>query len=416
MPIHGSINPGSANYFKESLHQAELTRARAVIVQLDTPGGLVQSVREMAQAIEDSNVPVVVWTAPAGASATSAGALLMLASHVAAMAPGTNIGAAHPVGPQGEDVKGAMGEKVVNDVAAFARGLSEIRGRNSKIAQEIVTQSKSYTATEAMREKFIDILAATKEDLLRQLDGRVIKVNDREQTLKLEGSRIVVAEMSWGQSLLNRLADPNIAAVLMTLAMLLIYVELSHPGISVAGILGGICLIIAFMSFSVLPVHTGGQLLLVLGLILILLEPLVASSGLLAAGGIVSFILGLLWVFDPGQADLAVSLMVLVPISIVLVLGVASLVILTARTKKNALAVRNRIGGGALSGLSGYLGIVEDIEPSRKRGKVHIRGEVWDFESESEVSQGDQVRVQEVRGFVVKVSKEPQNAGKAKKE
>ena len=282
--VRGTINPASAEFFEKSIQKAQNAGAEAIVFELDTPGGLVSSVRQMAQAAGSSKVPVVVFVTPAGASATSAGALLMLASHYAAMSPGTNIGAAHPVGPQGKDVEGAMGEKVLNDVRAFARGLAELRRRPIDIAEKIVSKSKSLTAEEAKKAKLIDVLAQDRLELLKKMNGVEISLNGQKKILQTSNAKIERLEMSTGQKLLHLIAHPNIAAILMTFATLLIYVELNNPGVGIAGTLGAICLIVAFMAFQSLPIHTGGLMLLVLGMILMVAEAFVASGGALAAG------------------------------------------------------------------------------------------------------------------------------------
>lgn len=283
--IEGTIDPATYDYLRVAVATAENENAKLLIVELNTPGGLLSSVRSMAQSVDQSKVPVVVYVTPGGASATSAGALLMLASHVAVMAPGTNIGAAHPVGPEGKDIEGSMGEKAVNDTAAFARSLAELRGRDPAIAQDVVSKSKSFTANEALEKKLIDFIAKDRDELLLKLNGLKIKFQGKEQVIDSLGSEVKPIVMTWGQKLLHYLANPNVAAILMTIAMLLIYVEVSHPGISVAGVLGAICLLVAFIAFQIIPVQTGGVVLLLLGMAMMVAEPFVSTHGILAGGG-----------------------------------------------------------------------------------------------------------------------------------
>jgi len=223
--IRGSINPAGVSYLKTSIKSAHENKAKALIVELDTPGGLVASVRDMAQVVDESPIPVIVYVSPAGAAATSAGALFMLSSHVAAMAPGTNIGAAHPVGSKGEEIKGPMGDKVLNDTAAFARSLAELRGRPIELAEQVVAKSKSFTAEEAHRNKLIEIIAATRAELLKKLHMREVKLKSVSHVIMTEGAVIVEVDMTMGQRLLHYIANPNIAGILMTLAMLLIYLS-----------------------------------------------------------------------------------------------------------------------------------------------------------------------------------------------
>lgn len=405
--IRGTINPASADFLQSAIRKAERDHAEALIVELDTPGGLVTSVRQMAQLVDEANLPVVVYVTPAGASATSAGALLTIASHVAAMAPGTNIGAAHPVGAQGKEIEGAMGEKVVQDIAAFARGLADLRGRNPELAEKIVKESTSLTASEALNKNIIDVIAENRSELLKKIDGRKVKLRGaRSEVIRTEGVQVKTAEMSWGQELLHYLANPNIAAVLMTLGMLLIYVELSNPGITIAGVLGVICLLIAFIAFQTLPIRTGGLALVILGLILLAAEPFVPTTGALAAGGAIAFVLGLLWLIDPDESNLRVSMAVWLPAGLALGSGAVLVGVAAARIRKLSEETYARIGGSSLMGLSGYKGVVEAVSEEGKSGMVHIRGETWNFVSAVPLKVGDTVEVEKAEGMKLLVKKE----------
>lgn len=403
--IRGTINPASADFFKTLVHGAQAEKAQAVLLELDTPGGLVASVREMAQIISDSEIPVIVFVFPAGAAATSAGALLMLASSTNAMSSGTNIGAAHPVNADGKAMEGATEQKAVQDTAAFARGLAELRGRDPKLAEKIVSQSTSYTSQEAKKLGLVDLIAESRVDLMNQLEGREIQL--KSGLVKLHTSAVVFKEkkMNLGQWLLHLLANPNIAAVLMTLGMLLIYLEVATPGITIAGVLGIVCLVIAFMSFQVLPIHTGGVALLILGILLMGAEPFVPSGGALGVGGAVSFILGMIWMIDPEKSNVSVSPYVFVPAglalgSIVLLLGYT-----LSMTKKKSKEVSARIGGAGIGGLSGFQGHVEWLDETGKVGKAQIRGEVWDIVSQEILSVGDAIEPLALEGFRVVVKK-----------
>jgi len=403
--IRGSINPASSKYLMNTITRAVDQDAQMVLVELDTPGGLVSSVRQMAQAIDSSPIPVVVFVTPAGAAATSAGALLMLSSHIAAMSPGSNIGAAHPVGPQGKDIEGTMGEKATNDVMAFAKGLAEVRKRNLKVAEEIVTKSRSLTAEEALKENLIEILASTRADLFQALDGRKVRTKNGEVTLRTQNPVIHISRMSLGDRVLHLLANPNIAGILLTLAMFLLYVELTHPGISVAGVLGVICLLIAFMALQMLPIHTGGVALLILGMVLLCAEPFAPSGGILAAGGTLAFMLGLLWVIDPAETDLRMSVFVWVPATILLGSGAAVIAVAAARMKTLSKETLERMGGGDLAGLSGYVGLVNSISEDGRSGTATIRAEIWNFASDVPVREGDRVKASSIDGAVVTVIK-----------
>ncbi|MCM2324153.1 MAG: nodulation protein NfeD [Oligoflexia bacterium] len=403
--IRGSINPATAGFLRSSIALAEREGAEALIVELDTPGGLLASVRDMAQAMDRSAVPVVVHVVPAGAAATSAGALLMLASHFAAMAPGTNIGAAHPVGPKGEDLPGALGEKAVNDTAAFARGLAEVHGRNRDLADAMVARSRSLSAREAFAQNLIEALAADRTELLARLEGKSVRMGQGgSRTLRVSGADIRRTEMTLGQKLLSLLADPNIAAILMSLGVLLIYVELSNPGITVAGVTGAICLLIALMSFQLLPIQTGGLLLVLFGILLMLAEPFVVSHGILAIGGVASFALGLLWLVDPSLSGTRVSLLVWIPIVVGLGSGVLLIGWAAARMRLLSRRTLERIGGGAVGGLAGYEGHVETVSSDGRAGKALFRGELWDFRSEMPVKRGDSIVAVRNEGFLIHIA------------
>ncbi|MCM2277889.1 MAG: ATP-dependent Clp protease proteolytic subunit [Oligoflexia bacterium] len=404
--IRGGINPATASYLRSALTRAEAEDAQALLIELDTPGGLLSSVRDMAQAMDQARLPVIVFVTPAGASATSAGALLMLASHVAAMAPGTNIGAAHPVGPQGEDIQGDLGTKALNDTAAFARGLAEQHGRNRELADAIVARSRSLSAREALDQKLIELLATDRAELLSRLEGREVRLaQGRTHTLRLRGAELRPTEMSAGQRLLSLLAHPNIAAILMSLGIFLIYLELSNPGITLAGISGAICLLIALMSLQLLPIHAGGLALLLLGAALILAEPFIVSHGVLGVGGAISFALGLLWIMDRSSSSLRVSPEVWVPIALGLVSGVLLIAFAAARMKRLTRETLAKIGGGGLAGLAGYEGHVETVEPDGRSGRVAFRGELWAFRSEIPLKPGDAVRAIRSDGLVVEVTR-----------
>ncbi len=322
------------------------------------------------------------------------------------MAPGTNVGAAHPVDAQGGDIKGASNEKATNDVAAFARSLAETRGRNPELAAAIVEKSKSLTAQEALKEKFIDHLVQTRDELSLRLNGSKIKTKSGEVVLSLPPeSSVVEVQMTFAQKLLNLISHPNVAAILMSLGMLLIYVEVSNPGITIAGVLGGISLVLAFMAFQVLPIRTGAVALMVLALVMFIGELFVASHGTLGVGGALAFCLGLIWLVDPSQTDLALSNSVLFPIMIVFltVTGLLTYAAISSKRKgRDALAL---IGGGRISGLAGYVGQVNLVDETGLHGKAVFRGEVWDFVSNEPVALSEQVVAEELKGYKVKIQK-----------
>lgn len=401
--IHAPITPATASYLKRLVTVANHEpKAQLLLIEIDTPGGLVSSARDMIQAMDQSKVPVVFFVHPAGAAATSAGAILLLASHVAAMAPGTNVGAAHPVGAQGEDIKGTMGEKVTQDVAAMVRGLAELRNRPVNLAEEMVIKSKSFSAQQAFDAKLVELIATSREELLKKLEGRVVL----GAPLQLKNAQVETVSLSMGERVLSVVSHPNIAAILMTLAMLLIYFELSAPGISIAGILGGLCLILGLMAMQALSVQTGGVVLLGLGVVLIAVEVFAPSHGLLALGGVVSFVLGLFWAFD-SNSDLRLSTILLANLGLGLGAAVFSLTWAAARTKRLTKQLREKLGGGGLAGLVGYTGVVQSVEGPNE-GKAVFRGEVWTVESSHALAPGQEVVAESVNGFRVVVTPKKQ--------
>lgn len=405
--IRGTINPATSHYLTRSLTEAQSAGAHFLLVELDTPGGLVTSVREMAQTIEQSKIPVIVYTNPAGSAATSAGALLMISSHVAAMAPGTNIGAAHPVGAQGEDLKGAGAEKAVSDISAFARSMAELRKRNVQAASEVVSKSKSYTAEEALKENLINIIAADYPALWKGIDGLKVQVNTSQTTINTKEAPVLHSiEMTPGEKILNYLSHPNIAALLMTLAIILIYSELSTPGIGIGGILGGLCLLVGFIAFQAIPIQMGGIVLLGLGALFIILEVFTATGGIMAFGGSIFVVLGLIWVVDPAMTDLRISPWLIFFIgaflfSVTLIIG-----FVVSRIKKQSEEALRKMGGGDVAGVAGYSGRILEVAADGLSGQVSIRGERWNFISEDPVAENDQVKVKKVNGLTLEIFRE----------
>jgi membrane-bound serine protease (ClpP class) len=410
--IRGSINPASLDYLQQAIRKATSDRSALLLVGLDTPGGLVSSVRSMAQAVQDSEVPVVVFVHPAGAGATSAGALLMLASHVGAMAPGATMGAAHPVGPGGAEIPGSSGQKATQDVASFARGLAEVRGRNRVAAEAIVERSQSYTAQEALREGLIEIVAEDVEQLLRSLQGYRLSIRGREGAQReviLPGNLVALPRetlpMTLGQKVLSTLAHPDIATLLMSVGGLLLYVELQTPGVGIAGGLGVVCLLAALTSYQLIPIRTTGLILLLLGLALFLAEVFVSAHGSLAVAGMLAFALGAIWLMDPSWSTQPVSPVVWIS-AVVFMGGVALLVAVAAsRMARQVARARAEIAGGAQSGLAGYVGQVIEVRPegSGSQGEIFIRGERWRFESSESLHAGDWVEVVSMKGFLAQV-------------
>jgi membrane-bound serine protease (ClpP class) len=304
--IHDPITPVTAQFLHRTLNEAARSGDSLVLVELDTPGGLDTAMREIVKDIFASPVPLAVYVAPSGARAASAGAIICLSADVCAMAPGTNIGAAHPVS-LGEKPDKTMEEKVVNDAEAYAEGIARKRGRDETLARRMVRESISLSADKALAGKVIDLIARDRAELLLQLEGRRITRNSRELPLRLAGAETVSAEMRPGERILNAISNPNVAYVLMMLGMLGLFFELSNPGVILPGMIGGISLILAFFAFQTLPVNYAGALLILLALMFFIAEIKVVSHGMLAIGGIIAMVFGSLLLFESPVPYLRVS-------------------------------------------------------------------------------------------------------------
>ncbi|HET9229578.1 MAG TPA: nodulation protein NfeD, partial [Thermoanaerobaculia bacterium] len=313
--VKAAIHPVSAELIVDAIREADAARAAALVIELDTPGGLVTSTRDISSAILGAQTPVVVYVSPAGAQAASAGFFILMSADVAAMAPGTNTGAAHPVAAGGEDIGGTMAKKVEEDSAANIRALARRNGRNVELAQAAVIDSRSYTAEEALEGKLIDLVAPGFDKLLESLHGRTVKRGDDLVTLQTRGARVQEVEMSVLRRVLSVIADPNIAMILLTLGGLGLYFELMNPGAILPGVVGGICLILAFFALSVLPFNYAGLALLFLALLLFIAEIKIVSHGVLAIGGTVSLILGALLLFKTPEPAMRVSIQVIVSLA-----------------------------------------------------------------------------------------------------
>ncbi|MBU2488489.1 MAG: nodulation protein NfeD [Proteobacteria bacterium] len=399
--LSGPIAPGSAGYLVRALDVAAQNRAACLVIRLDTPGGLVDSMRVIVQKILASPVPVVVYVAPAGARAASAGVLITLAADVAAMAEGTNIGAAHPVGAGGVDIGEAMEEKVVNDMAAQARTLAEQRGRNAQWAEEAVRQSVSATVVEALEKNVVDLMAVDLADLLEKIHGREIP---GKGTLSTQGAPVRQVEASLRERFLMAVSNPNLAYILMIIGLAGLYFEFTNPGAVVPGVLGGISLILGFYSLSTLPVNYAGALLILLSVVFFILEVYVTSHGVLALGGVASLVLGSLMLFDRPATGIGVQTGVLVSSigSITVFVFVVSYLVVRARLS------RPRTGS---EGMVGKLGVVKQVGPEPGRGKVQVFGELWNARFSSPMEVGDAVRVRAMEGLSLLADPEREAAG-----
>lgn len=389
--VSGDINPGVADFMKKAFDHASENRCSCVVIQLDTPGGLSESMREIVMAMFASKVPVVVYVAPGGARAASAGVIITMAADIAAMSPGTNIGAAHPVGLGGKEAGGVMSDKVTNDMAAYAKSIAGKRNRNAEWAEKAVRKSVSVTETEALKENVIDLVAKDLDDLLKSINGR--KIQDKG-VLELNDYRITEFRETIRTKILKTIGNPNIAYILMMIGLAGLYFELAHPGAVFPGVVGGISLILAFFSFQTLPVNYAGVLLIILAVIFFILEMKIASYGMLSIAGVVSFLLGSLMLFEGEVPGVKVSLDVLLPTFIFIS---AFFVVVSAIVFKSQI---KRPKSGA-EGLVGETGIVKnDII---QEGKVFVHGELWKAVSKKPVLAGTKVKVVKVEGLVVEV-------------
>ena len=394
--IEESINPGTAAFLARGATQAVEEDAVLLVVELDTPGGLVTSMRTMIKTIMNVPIPVVVFVSPSGAQAASAGVFVVMAADIAAMAPGTNIGAAHPVVAGGKDMDETMGTKVVNDLVAFIKSIATRRGRNAEWAEEAVRKSVSITAEEALKLKVIDLVARDMDELLLKLEGWPIQTKEGEKKLALKGLPLETVQENLRDRILKTISNPNIAYLLMLIGMAGLYFELSHPGAIFPGVVGGISLILAFYAFQTLSVNYAGVLLIILGAILFLLEIKVTSYGLLSVGGVICLTLGSIMLFNTGAPGLRISWSVLIPA----VLVISGFFMTVAFLAMRAHMAKPRTG---YQGLIGEIAVAkESLAPD---GKVFVHGELWNATSEDIVPVGSKVEVIEVENLWLKVRK-----------
>jgi len=415
--IDGAIGPVTQELITRGIDNAEADAAVMVILQMNTPGGLDHSMREIIQAILDAHVPVVVYVSPQGSRAASAGTYILYASHVAAMAPATNLGAATPVQvggvptpptdpaggtgePQGGDGKTSMERKIINDAAAYIKGLAKLRGRNEVWAEQAVRDAASLTAEEALENNVIDIVAEDLTALLKQLDGRQVNVKGRNVTLKTDALIIERITPDWRSSLLAIITNPNIAYVLMLVGIYGLILEFSNPGIILPGVVGTICLLLALYAFQILPINYAGLALLGIGLAFIISEMFVSSGGILGVGGVVAFTVGSIMLFDDEYIAVSVPLIG----GTALVAGGFMLWILK---KFSTLRHRQVVSGEEyMIGRSG-----EVIEAFSGRGRVVIDGESWLADSREPLAAGQKIRVDGIHELVLKVEPADNTSG-----
>ena len=389
------IQPVTDEYISRAIDHAAQVKASAVLIQMSTPGGLGSSMRHIIEKILNSPVPVIIYVAPTGARAASAGFLILESADVAAMAPGTNTGSAHPVTITGSDIGGDMRKKVENDMTAFMRSYVSKRNRNVELAESAVRDSKAWSADEALKEKLIDVVAPDQNELFKQLQGRTItRFNGDKVQLNLVGQPISEYQMTLKQRVQNFILDPNIAFILLAVGLLALYAEFNHPGAVIPGVIGGICVLLAIFALNVLPTRFGGIALILAAFIFFALEAKFTSHGLLTASGIACMVVGALLLIDSPMPGMQVKLVTALAVSIPLGLITAFLMSIALRAR------RNKVTTGA-QGLIGEIGVTRS--PLVPHGKVFVRGELWDAISPIEVTEGDEVVVRAVDGLKLRV-------------
>ncbi len=398
--VDALIHPVSAEYIAQTLDRAADQEAELVVLMLKTPGGLVDSTREINTSIIESKTPVVVYVGPSGTRAASAGFLITIAADIAAMAPGTHIGAAHPVSGTGEAMDDTAAQKAASDVAAYARSLASQRERNVRLSEEAVTESRSFTEDEALAADppLIDLIASDLDDLLEQLDQKQVRRwNGDTQTLSTKDASVVMTEMTWRQQLLSAIAHPQIAVLLFSLGSLGLTIELWNPGATVPGVVGGLCLLLAFFAFQILPINYVGLLLIAFGLLLLVLEMFTPTFGLLATGGIVSMVIGAVMLVDSSAPEFQLGWPFILSSMLTLGLITAGLVRLGVRAQRTASVT-------GVTGMIDQIGQVRTEISSGKTGSVVTRGEIWLAKSDSaDVCEGEKIRVLAVEGMTLTV-------------
>ena len=397
--VEGAINPVVAEFVTNEIRSANTSSEELIVIRMDTPGGLDASMRKIIKAIQSSKIPVASFVSPGGSRAASAGTFITIASHIAAMEPGTNIGAAHPVnlmgGGTGEQAK-VMEDKVVNDASAYIRSLAEQRGRNAHWAELSVRKSVSVSAEEAKRLNVIDLVAANLDSLVLALDKREVKLRGSIITLNTAERNITFKEMNSRQRILDIIASPNVAYVLMILGLVGLYFELSNPGLILPGVVGSISLVLALYAMQTLPINYAGLLLIILGVVLLIAEVNVMSYGLLAMSGAISIFLGSIMLIDSDDPAMQISRMILYPtLGMTFLFSIGSIYL-----AKKSHQLRTTTG---MEGLLGKIGVVK--ETLNPEGRVLVHGEVWSAESDTVISVGEKVSVEVVKGLKIQVRK-----------
>jgi membrane-bound serine protease (ClpP class) len=393
--IDAPITPVVAEYIIKSIDKASKDKAEALIIQLDTPGGLVDSTLEIIKKMMASEVPTVVYVAPSGARAASAGVFITLSANIAAMAPTTHIGAAHPVAGQGK-MDETMEKKAVNDLAAMVRGIAEKRGRNAEWAEEAVRESVSITETEALKEKVIDLIAPDVPALVKAINGRTVDLVIGKKTLSTTNAEVEEITMGFRYRLLEIISNPNIAYILMILGFYGLYFELSNPGAIFPGVAGAICLVLAFYALHTLPINYAGLMLIILGIGLFIAEAFITSHGVLGIGGTIAMLLGSVMLIDSSAPALRISWIVIIPavaVSAALFIITVTIAVRVYREKPD-------------TGKEGLFNMQATAKTNiHADGQVFMRGEYWSAWSDEPIQKGEKVTVIAVDGLKVKVKK-----------
>jgi membrane-bound serine protease (ClpP class) len=393
--LDDTIQAATAERVERALDHAAVIKADAVVIEMSTPGGVMSSMREIMQAIVASPVPVIIYVTPSGSRAASAGFFILESADVAAMAPGTNTGSAHPVGPFGGDIQGAMGEKVMNDAAALMRSFVSKRGRNIDVAESTVRQSKSFTENEALSQKLIDYVAKDEQDLFRQMAGKPIKrFNGETITLNLVGKPEQVLQPTLKEQILSFLMEPDIAFILLAIGALALYAEFNHPGAVWPGTVGIVFIVLAIFALHLLPIRFAAVGLILASFALFALDAKFGTHGALAVGGIATLVIGALLLVDSPIPEMRVKLATALAVSIPL--GVITVFLMTIALR----ARRNKVVTG-IEGLIGEVAVAQTaLAPG---GKVFVHGEIWDATSSANVPAGEKVRVRKVDGLELSV-------------
>lgn len=390
LTVNAPIHPVTSEYITKSLDRAAAENAELVILVLNTPGGLDSSMREIIEKILSSPVPIAGYVSPSGARSASAGFFIGMACDIYAMAPGTNTGAAHPVGISitGQSMDETMAEKVTHDAASYIKSIAEKRGRNTVLAEAAVRESKSYTENEALAGNLIELIAQTEQDIIDYFHGRTIqRFNGEEEELNLAGKPVVELPLSARQKFLLTISNPNLAYILLMLGLLGLYFEFSNPGAILPGVLGGICLLMAIFSFQILPINYVGLILIILAIGLFILEIKIQSYGILSFGGIAAMVIGSMMLIDAPIPELKPSLKFIIPVAI----GISLIFIFLISLAIRAYMQKSFTGR---EGLIGEIGTTRSI--MNPEGKVFVHGELWNAVTTGEIAAGEKVAVEEV--------------------